>query len=85
MHLMKPSNFVLELCSLGHQDRPRALDRLAQAVQVEARFNQHGSFEDLEESIKLGREAVLLFPKGHPDSDHYLNNLACSLKSRFNH
>jgi CHAT domain-containing protein len=74
---------VLELCSPGHQDRPRALDRLAQAV--EARFNQHGSFEDLEESIKLGREAVSLFPKGHPDSDHYLDSLACSIISRFYH
>ncbi|KAG1773712.1 CHAT domain-containing protein [Suillus placidus] len=74
---------VLELCPLGHQLRPRALDELAQAV--EARFDQHGSIDDLDTSIRLGREAVSLCPKGHSDCDFYLNNLATSLMSRFHH
>ncbi|KAG2135415.1 CHAT domain-containing protein [Suillus clintonianus] len=56
---------VVELCPLGHKYRPRALDILAQAV--EARFNQHGSIDDLEECIQLGREAVSLCPEGHSD------------------
>ncbi|KAG2142433.1 CHAT domain-containing protein [Suillus clintonianus] len=74
---------VLELCPLGHQHRPRALDRLAYAVWV--RFDQHGSIDDLEESIQLGREAVSLCPEGHSRRDAYLNNLAFSLESRFDH
>ncbi|KAG2343594.1 hypothetical protein BDR05DRAFT_989693 [Suillus weaverae] len=74
---------VLELCPLGHQLRPRALDELAKAV--EARFDQHGIIDDLDTSIQLGREAVSLCPEGHSNRDHYLNNLAYSLVSRFNH
>ncbi|KAG1771188.1 CHAT domain-containing protein [Suillus placidus] len=74
---------VLELCPLGHQLRPAALDKLAQAV--EARFDQHGSIDDLDTSIQLGREAVFLCPEGHADRDTYLNNLAVSLVSRFIH
>ncbi|KAG1861181.1 CHAT domain-containing protein [Suillus subalutaceus] len=74
---------VLELCPLGNQHRrPRALAKLARAV--EARFDEHGSIEDLEESIKLGREAVSLCPEGHPSYDTCLNNLAFSIRSRFN-
>ncbi|KAG1788928.1 CHAT domain-containing protein [Suillus plorans] len=74
---------VLGLCPLGHQLRPRALNKLAQAV--EARFDQHGSMDDLDTSIQLGREAVSLCPEGHADRGTYLNNLADSLTSRFEH
>ncbi|KAG2034421.1 CHAT domain-containing protein [Suillus americanus] len=69
---------VLELCPPGNQHRPRSLDNLAQVV--EARFDQHGSIDDLEETIQLRREAVSLYPEGHSGS---LNNLAVSLRSRF--
>ncbi|KAG1817257.1 CHAT domain-containing protein [Suillus subaureus] len=74
---------VLELCPLGHQHRPGTLDKLAQAV--EARFDQHGTIDDLEMSIQLGREAMSLCPEGHTDRAYYLNNLAFSLGYRFNH
>ncbi|KAG2136723.1 CHAT domain-containing protein [Suillus clintonianus] len=74
---------VLKLCPLGHQHRPSALDYLAQAV--EARFDQHGSIDDLEESIQLGREAVSLCPEEDSSRDTYIHNLAFSLKSRFDH
>ncbi|KAG1894644.1 uncharacterized protein F5891DRAFT_713495 [Suillus fuscotomentosus] len=74
---------VLELCPLGHQLRPKALDKLAQAV--EERFNQHGSIDDLDTSIQLGREAVSLCPEGHASHGTYLNNLAFSLALRFDH
>jgi hypothetical protein len=65
---------VLELCPLGHQLRPRGLHKLAQAVK--ARFDQHGSIDDLDTSIQLGREAVSLCPEGHADRGSHLNNLA---------
>ncbi|KAG1850075.1 CHAT domain-containing protein [Suillus tomentosus] len=74
---------VLELCPLGHRLRPRTLDELARAVK--ARFDQHGSVDDLDTSIQLGRETVSLSPEGHADRDTYLNNLAHSLMSRFKH
>ncbi|KAG1729783.1 hypothetical protein EDB19DRAFT_105720 [Suillus lakei] len=71
---------VLELYPLGKKHRPRALDNLAQAV--EARFDQHGNVNDLEETVKLRREAVSLCPEGDSGC---LNNLAVSLRSRFQH
>ncbi|KAG2142431.1 CHAT domain-containing protein [Suillus clintonianus] len=74
---------ILEFCPAGHQHHPHALGELAQAV--EARFDQHGSVDDLDESIQLRREAVSLFPEGHSSRDTYLNNLALSLSSRFGH
>ncbi|KAG2348224.1 TPR-like protein [Suillus weaverae] len=61
---------------VGHQLRLSALDNLAQA---------HGSIDDLDTSIELGREALSLCPKGHSDLAYYLNNLAYSLRLRFDH
>jgi CHAT domain-containing protein/tetratricopeptide (TPR) repeat protein len=75
--------FVLELCPLGHQLCPRALDRLSRALML--RFEQHGSIDDLDMSIQLSREAMSLCPKGHAGRDEYLNNLAYSLEFRFRH
>ncbi|KAG1731548.1 CHAT domain-containing protein [Suillus lakei] len=74
---------VLELCPLGHQRRPRALDNLSWALFK--RFRQRGSIDDIDESIRLRREAVSLCPEGHADRNGYLNNLACSLQCRFDH
>ncbi|KAG1862765.1 CHAT domain-containing protein [Suillus subalutaceus] len=74
---------VLHLCPLGHQDRPRALDKLAWALIT--RFRQRGSIVDLEECIQCHREAVSLCPEGHSERDSYLNDLAYSLRSRFDH
>ncbi|KAG1798115.1 uncharacterized protein HD556DRAFT_1267042, partial [Suillus plorans] len=47
--------------------------------------NYHGSIDDLDTSIQLGREAVSLCLEVHADRDTYLNNLASSLTSRFRH
>ncbi|KAG1850112.1 hypothetical protein C8R48DRAFT_778370 [Suillus tomentosus] len=74
---------VLELCPLGHRLRPGALASLARVVK--ARFDQHGSIDDLDTSIQLHREAVSLISKGHAKRDTCLNDLACSLVSRFDH
>ncbi|KAG1869950.1 CHAT domain-containing protein [Suillus subluteus] len=74
---------VLQLCPPGHQDRPRALDKLACALII--RFRQRGSIVDLDECIQCRREAVSLCPEGHSERDSYLNNLAYSLRSRFDH
>ncbi|KAG1717956.1 CHAT domain-containing protein [Suillus lakei] len=74
---------VLELCPLGHQRRPSALDKLSRALC--ARFQQSGSVDVIDESIKFGREAVSLYPEGHHDRDAYLVELAFSFTSRFRH
>ncbi|KAG2339469.1 TPR-like protein, partial [Suillus weaverae] len=74
---------VLELCPLGHQLRPRALDSLSWALVL--RFRQCGNIDDLDEGIQFRREAVSLCPEGHADHDTYLNNLAFSLNVRFDH
>ncbi|KAG1729596.1 CHAT domain-containing protein [Suillus occidentalis] len=75
---------VLELCHVGHQRRPRALDKLSNAL--ESRFTQSGNSDDLDECIQFRREAVSLCPEGHTGRDVYLNNLAVSLGIyRFNH
>jgi tetratricopeptide (TPR) repeat protein len=72
---------VLELCPLGHQCRPRALDKLSRALR--SRFTQRGIIDDLDEGMQFRRKAVSLCPEGRPGRDNYLNNL--SLKVRFNH
>ncbi|KAG2346934.1 hypothetical protein BDR05DRAFT_759244 [Suillus weaverae] len=64
---------VLEFCPVRHQQRPRALDNLAQSV--EARFDQHGSIDDLDTSIQLARDAVSLCPEGHTVRDSYSKQL----------
>ncbi|KAG1721932.1 hypothetical protein EDD22DRAFT_974658 [Suillus occidentalis] len=75
---------VLDLCPVGHQHRPGALDELSNAL--ESRFAQSGNIDDLDECIQFRREAVSLCPEGHTDRDVYLNNLAVSLRFyRFNH
>ncbi|KIK46058.1 hypothetical protein CY34DRAFT_76810 [Suillus luteus UH-Slu-Lm8-n1] len=76
--------FVLDQCPVGHLDRVAALTNLARA-----RLQDHicNDVQDINSTIFLFRDALALRPKGHSDhtSDHYLDNLACSLKSRFNH
>ncbi|KAG1760790.1 hypothetical protein EV702DRAFT_544088, partial [Suillus placidus] len=74
---------VLELCPLGHQLRPSALDKLSSILR--SRFTQRGNIDDLDEGIQFRREAVSLCPEGHAGRDSYLNNLAYSLKARFKH
>ncbi|KAG1877452.1 hypothetical protein F4604DRAFT_1924080 [Suillus subluteus] len=74
---------VLKLGPLDHPLRHSAFNNLAQAVK--ARFDQHGSTDDLDANIRLGREVVSLCPEGHAGRVSYLNNLASSLESRFDH
>ncbi|KAG2092401.1 CHAT domain-containing protein [Suillus cothurnatus] len=72
---------ILELCPVGYQLRPRALDLLAEAL--ETRFKKCGNIDDIDETIQLRREAVFLCPEGHSDRSRFLNNLALSLAIRF--
>ncbi|KAG1882815.1 CHAT domain-containing protein [Suillus subluteus] len=74
---------VLELCPLGNEHRPNALDMLARALRT--RFKQCGSIDDLDECIQRSREAVSLCPEGDSERHSYLNYLASSLQSHFNH
>ncbi|KAG1882818.1 CHAT domain-containing protein [Suillus subluteus] len=81
---------VLELCPLGNEHRPKALEKLAWALSEFATalgscFEQRGSIDDLDECIQCCREAVSLCPKGHSHRDTYLGHLAHSLLSRFLH
>ncbi|KAG2344406.1 hypothetical protein BDR05DRAFT_999166 [Suillus weaverae] len=74
---------VLELCPLGNEHRPEALDKLAWALIT--RFEKCGSIDDLDECIQHRREAVSLCSEGHSKLEIYLNNLAYSLDNRFGH
>ncbi|KAG2119367.1 CHAT domain-containing protein [Suillus clintonianus] len=74
---------VLELCPLGHQNRPSALKILSQSLST--RFLRRGSIDDIDESIQLGREAISLLSEGHLQRGDYLNELAVSLDYRFDH
>ncbi|KAG2029547.1 hypothetical protein BDR03DRAFT_1096257 [Suillus americanus] len=80
------SNLLKDSCSEGIHLRcvvlefcPRALYKLAYAV--EACFRQHGTIDDLAESIAKGAPA----PEGHSERNVCLNNLALSLDYCFNH
>ncbi|KAG1763718.1 CHAT domain-containing protein [Suillus occidentalis] len=73
---------VLQLCPPGHP-HPRALGNLANAL--DSRFEQCGRIDVIDESIQVGREAVSLCPEGYDYCDDYLNILAVSLRSRFDH
>ncbi|KAG2109195.1 CHAT domain-containing protein [Suillus cothurnatus] len=74
---------VLELCPLGNEHRPNALDMLGRALRP--RFEQCGSIDNLDESIQRSREAVSLCSEGHSKCYVYLNELAMSLLTCFNH
>ncbi|KAG1740708.1 hypothetical protein EDD22DRAFT_786807 [Suillus occidentalis] len=75
---------VLELCPVGHQRRPRALDELSHAL--ESWFIQSGNIDDLDEGIQFLREALSLCPEGHTDRGVYLNRLVFLLRFyRFEH
>ncbi|KAG2109192.1 CHAT domain-containing protein [Suillus cothurnatus] len=74
---------ILELCPLGNEHHPKALDKLGWALR--SHFEQCGSIDDLDESIQRGREAVSLSSEGHSERYAYVSNLAHSLWTRFNH
>ncbi|KAG0700810.1 hypothetical protein DFH29DRAFT_1053710 [Suillus ampliporus] len=69
---------MLELCPLGHQHRPRTFNELSQAL--DACFTQCGSIDNLDENMQL-RYVISMCP----EDDTYLNNLAFSIKLRFDH
>ncbi|KAJ6569031.1 hypothetical protein B0H19DRAFT_1065813 [Mycena capillaripes] len=50
-----------------------------------ARFGQQGGSKDIEEAIKLHREALDLCPTPHPERCGSLNNLANAVHTRFEH
>ncbi|KIK35596.1 hypothetical protein CY34DRAFT_16918 [Suillus luteus UH-Slu-Lm8-n1] len=68
---------VLELCPVGHQHRPKALNELS--IPLTSRFTRSGNIDDLDECIQICREAMSLCPEGHAGRDIYLSNLAVSL------
>jgi tetratricopeptide (TPR) repeat protein len=74
---------ALALRPVGHVDRPKSLNNLAN--QLSSRFEHRGNVEDLDQAIALQREALALRPVGHVDRSKSLNDLANQLSSRFEH
>ena len=57
------------------------LNNLASALST--RFEQKGQLPDLEESVALYRQALVLLPAAHPDPSASLNKLASALSTQF--
>ncbi|KAG1818644.1 CHAT domain-containing protein [Suillus subaureus] len=74
---------VLELCPLGNEHHPNALNELAWALITH--FEQYGSIDDLDECIQCRRKIISLCSEGDSEHDSYLNNLVWSLWTRFTH
>ena len=64
-----------------HPLRGQHLSTLADAL--DDRYSRTGSENDLEDSIRLDREALTLRPVGHPDRRSSLNSLANALFARY--
>ncbi|KAG1731704.1 hypothetical protein EDB19DRAFT_1322197 [Suillus lakei] len=53
------------------------------AIGLHVRFKQRGILADLDEAIKLHRTALALRPPDHSDRSTSLDNIAMSLRARF--
>ena len=50
---------------------------------LETRYERTGKMEDLEEAIRVARQAVDVTPEDHPDLAGRLNNLGLKLQRRY--
>jgi len=50
---------------------------------LESRYERRGKMEDLEEAIRVSRQAVKVTPEDHPDLAAWLNNLGNNLGRRY--
>ncbi|MCX4529289.1 tetratricopeptide repeat protein [Streptomyces sp. NBC_01551] len=64
-----------------HPDRATFLSNLGSALG--ARFEWLGAAADLDEAVRVGREAVEATPTGHPNRAMCLSNLGIALRIRF--
>ncbi|KAI9567902.1 hypothetical protein HD554DRAFT_2104593 [Boletus coccyginus] len=53
------------------------------AIGLFTRYKQLGWMEDLDTAIVVSREALYLYPQGHPDRWRSLKNLARYLSNRY--
>ncbi|KAG8887968.1 hypothetical protein FRB98_008641 [Tulasnella sp. 332] len=74
---------ALELCPLGHFERPNGLSNLANALTT--RCKQTGDREDLDAAIGYLQEEMQLYPPEDPNRPVNLNNLASALVTRYCH
>ncbi|KAF9062799.1 CHAT domain-containing protein [Rhodocollybia butyracea] len=66
---------------MAHPSHIASLSNLGRCLSV--RFQQTGHLGDLDESVQLIQEALLLCPVGHPHRGHVLSILSTPLQSRF--
>ncbi len=71
-----------EAVALGHPDKWLFLGSLADLLFLRYELSLESERTDLEKSISLRREALLLIPSGHADQFVCLNNLAVALLAR---
>ena len=65
----------------GHTDKPSCLNNLGNSLLT--CFEQLGGLSDLNRSIQVFEDAVVLTPDGHTDNPSCLNKLGNSLLTRF--
>jgi tetratricopeptide (TPR) repeat protein len=51
-------------------------------IALQRRFERTGQAPDLNEAIDVGRRAAAVIPRGHPNHERYLSNLAITLRLR---
>jgi tetratricopeptide (TPR) repeat protein len=73
----------VQLCAMGHQQRFRSLDNLANALFL--RFLYEGHLDSSSEAIDLYRQVVYLLSESHPERPRIMNNLANALLHKFHH
>ncbi|KAF9063113.1 hypothetical protein BDP27DRAFT_1479879 [Rhodocollybia butyracea] len=76
-------NRSTSLSNLSHLHRALSLNNLSLGLNL--RFQETGHMGDLDESVQLNREVLLLYPLGHVGRGRSLNNLSTSLILRFQH
>ncbi|CAG8885191.1 unnamed protein product, partial [Penicillium egyptiacum] len=52
-------------------------------INLNSRYERAGQMDDLEEAIRLSRQAVAATPDGHPNLAGRLNSLGINLNSRY--
>ncbi|KAG9316458.1 hypothetical protein JVU11DRAFT_2492 [Chiua virens] len=81
---MRQSHLVVRhclLCPPGHPRRSSILNNLA--LYLSTRYEKLGGMDGLDESVSLGREALLLHPPGNPLRSSFLSNLGKYLLTRY--
>ena len=77
-----PAHGILDIRS-PKDGKARIATLIQRVMYLQARYEQLGEIDDLNEVIVLDQEALLLYPSGHPDRSMPLSNLAADLTIRY--